>query len=69
MNQIWAYDKGYCKGISQDFKLIAKITSWRDVEPSNYYYTKESKLFARDFVFPSSLKSRVKEAFVEGTAL
>jgi len=66
---IWSYERGYLKGYSQDFSLIAKITSWRDVEPSNYYYTKKGKLFARDFVFPSNLKSRVEQAFIEGTAL
>ena len=58
MNEIWSYGRGFCKGYSEDFDLIKKISRWKDVEMCGTYY-KHLKLIGQDFIFPINLKPKI----------
>ena len=57
-SEIWQYGRGQFKGFSDNFKKLAKIESWKEVNRCGYYY-ENGILIGRDFTFPSKLFNRV----------
>ena len=59
VSKIWRYGQ-FFKGYSENFKELAKIESWKEVEHCGYYY-ENGRLIGRDFIFPSKLFNRVAD--------